>query len=470
VAASDLHEEAPVWWLRVKAARERGAALIVVNGRETRLDKHATHSLRYAYGEEAAMLNAMLGAVKPVNGLAVDGLDEAVKNAKAVKANKEAKTAAEVVAEANNVVMFVGSEGLNAPAAGELAQSAANLLLATGHVGRANNGLIIVWPSANGQGASDMGFRPDMLPGYQPVEKPGMGYADILAALGKGKLKAVYIAGSDPVFEDPAAEKALNDSKAFIVVQDMFLTSTAMLADVVLPAQSVAEREGTYTSGERRVQRFYPAIEPIGQSMADWEIAQTIGQRLSHGAPSVSAAALMAEISAAVPQYAGMTYQKLAQVVEQFPDVGGNDLYYGGTAFQNTRGLGIQYRAAAEDGPISTRPASAGSALAAKEGQVILVPISLVYDGEPIFYKTDLLHERVPIPHVGINPADAKKMKVVDGDMLSIALKGRTISAAAYLDERVPKGIATIPRRLQIQGTPLAAAVAAVTKLEKVRA
>jgi anaerobic selenocysteine-containing dehydrogenase len=93
-----------------------------------------------------------------------------------------------------------------------------------------------------------------------------------------------------------------------------------------------------------------------------------------------------------------------------------------------------------------------------------------VYDGEPVFYKSDLLHERVPLPHMGINPADAKKMKVVDGEMLSVSLKGRTISAAAYLDERVPKGVAAIPRRLQIQGTPLVATVAAVTKLEKVRA
>jgi NADH-quinone oxidoreductase subunit G len=418
-----------------------------VNGRETRLDKHADHSLRYAYGEETATLNAMLGALKPVKGLKIDGLDEAIKNAKTAKASKEAKAAADAVAGATNVVFFVGSEGLDAPAADELAQSAANLLLATGHTGRANNGLIIVWPSANGQGASDMGFRPDMLPGYQPVETRGMGYGEILAALGKGKLKAVYIAGADPVYEDPAAEKALNDSKSFIIVQDMFLSSTAMLADVVLPAQSIAEREGTYTSGERRVQRFYPAIEPVGGSAADWEIAQMIGQQLGQGAPAASAAALMIEIGAAAPQYAGMTYQRLAEVVEQFPDVGGSDLYYGGTAFQNTRGIGLQYRAAADDGPVIARPASAGPGLAAREGHMILAPITLVYDGEPVFYKTDLLHERVPIPHIGINPADAQKIKVTDGDMLSVALKGRTISAAAYLDKRVPQGVATIPRR-----------------------
>jgi NADH-quinone oxidoreductase subunit G len=412
----------------------------------------------------------MLGAIKPVKGLEVDGLGDAIKNARASKVTKDAQDIAEAVAGATNVVIFVGSEGLDGPAADQLAQSAANLLLATGHVGRANNGLIIVWPSANGQGASDMGFRPDRLPGYRLADKTGMSYDDILAALGKNKLKALFIAGADPAFEDAAAEKALNDSKAFIIVQDMFLTSTAMLADVVLPTQSIAEREGTYTNGERRVQRFYPAIEPIGQSLADWEIAQMIGQRLGQGEPAASAAMLMVEIGAAAPQYAGMTYQKLAAVAPQFPDVGGNDLYYGGTAFQNTRGLGVQYKAAAEQGPVMARPASAGSALAVKEGQLILAPITLVFDGEPIFYKTELLRERVPIPHVGLNPADARKMKITDGDMLGVALKGRIISAAAYLDERVAKGVATIPRRLQIQGAPRAATVAAVSKLEKVRA
>ena len=471
VAASDLHEEAPVWWLRVKAAAQRGATLIVANGRGTRLDKFATHILRYGYGEEAAVFNATLGAVKVDKSIQVDGLDEAIKNAKASKSSsKETKAVAEAIAAANNVVVFVGSEGLDGPSADELAQSAGNLLLATGHVGRANNGLIIVWPTANGQGASDMGFRPDMLPGYQPVEKPGMGYTDILAALSKGKLKAVYIAGADPVYEDPAAEKALNDSKAFIVVQDMFLTSTAILADVVLPTQSVAEREGTFTNGERRVQLFYPAIEPAGLSMADWEIAQHIGQQLGQGEPSVSAAALLIEIGQAAPQYAGLTYQILAQVVEQFPDVGGNDLYYGGTAFQNRRGLGVQYRAAAEDGPVTARPASASAALAASDKQLVLTPITLVFDGEPIFYKTELLHERVPIPHIGINPADAARLKVTNGEVLSVALKGQSISAAAYLDQRIPAGVAAIPRRLQIQGAPLSAVAAAVSKLEKVRA
>ncbi len=470
VVASDLHEEAPVWWLRVKAAAERGAALVVVNGRETRLDKFAAHPVRYAYGEEVATLNGMLASVK--TGKGVEGLSEAIKEAKNSKPGKEAKAAAEAIAGANNLIIFVGSEGLDAAGSGALAQAASNLLLATGHAGRANNGLIVVWPTANGQGASDMGFRSDYLPGYRPVKKMGMGYHDTLAGLAKNKLKAVYIAGADPVFDDAEAEKALRDTKAFIIVQDLFLTATAALADVVLPAQSIAEREGTYTSGERRVQRFYPAIEPIGQSMADWEIAQMIGERLGYDQPSASAAAMMSQIAAEVAPYQGITYQQLAEVVEQFPDVGGDDLYYGGTAFQNIRGLGIQWATAAESGmAVAAKPAKAGEALKVREGEMVVVPITLVYDAEPIFAKSDVLQGRVPVPHVGLNPADARRLKLDNGSPVSLMLgKGQSVSGEAYLDERIPKGVAALPRRLQVQGAPKAAVVATLGKVEKAHA
>jgi NADH-quinone oxidoreductase subunit G len=472
VVASDLHQEAPVWWLRVIAAAKRGASLVVVNGRETRLDKFATHSVRYTYGEETAALNGMLGLVKPQGK--IDGLDAAIKAAKASKASKaskEAKTAAEAIAAASNVVLFVGSEGLNGKNADSLAQAAANLLLATNHYGRANNGLVIVWPTANGQGASDMGFRPDMLPGYTPVDKAGMGYTEIIKAVGKNSLKVVYLAGADPVFDDPSAEKALRDSKTFIIAQDMFLTSTAELADVVLPTQSAAEREGTFTSGERRIQRFYPAIEPIGLSMADWEITDVLSERLGFGSVAPSAAAVMVEIANSAPQYAGISYQELAKVSVQFPDVGGDDLYYGGTAFQNTRGLGVQWPTTAETGGVvMAGSASAGDALKVKENQFAIVPITLVYDGDPVTYKSELLHNRVPVPHVGLNPADAKKLRIENGEMVVIPLGDRTVSVVAYLDERIPKGVATLPRHLQVQGASESTTVATIGKAEKVKA
>ncbi len=477
VIACDLHQEAPVWWLRVIAAAKRGAQVIVINGRETRLDKFATHAVRYAYGDEIATLNALLGslpksAIQP--GRVVEGLEEALAYARECKASADVRAAAKSLTEARHAIAFVGSEGLGPLDSDQLAQAAANLLVATGHTGRPNNGLVIVWPTANGQGASDMGFRPDCLPGYWPLETPGMGYADILSALESNQIKALYIAGADPAFDDPAAERALRQTKGFIIVQDMFLTNTAKLADIVLPACSIGEREGTYTTGERRVQRFYPAIEPIGQSRPDWQIVQTIAAGLGHGQPAPSAAALLTEIGQAIPQYAGITYQALAQIEPQFPDVGGEDLYYGGTAFTNVRGLGVQWATLAEDSnaALTVRPARVGTSLsAASENDTwVVVPITLIYDAEPVFGKTSLLHRRVPAPYVGLNPADAARLNVSNGEMLAVMLGDHRVAVAAYVDAQTPAGVLTMPRRLQPQGAPRMATLAHVAKLEKMEA
>ena len=318
VVGTDLHATAPVWWLRVKAAAERGATVITVTGRPTRLDDYASHSIRSEYG----------GEVETVLSL--------------TKKSGKNKDAAKAFADAENAVIFVGSEGLSEAESGELARAAASLVAATDHVGRANNGIILVWPTANGQGASDMGFRSDYGPGYAPLDTVGRDYAGILDALTSNDLKLLVVAGADPVFADPDAETAIRETRAYIIVQDMFLTETARLADVVLPTQSAAEREGTLTSGERRVQRYFPAIETIGESQPDWLIAEWISNALGGDEPHIAAAQIFSEITQSVPQYSDITYQRLAQVTQQWPDVGGEDLYYGGTAYQNRHGLGVQ--------------------------------------------------------------------------------------------------------------------------------
>jgi len=478
VAGTDLHEEGPIWHLRVLGARNRGAKVIIIGGRGTSMDQYASARIRTAYGDEAAALDrlASSGAVTRKVRRTTEKIKKAPPDVDQSDNEDNTTIALEALTNANNVVIFVGAEGLDAAGARNLAQAAANVLIATDHIGRPNNGLIFVWPCANGQGASDMGFTPNYLPGYQPVDHVGRGYADILDSAARGTLKLLYIAGADPVFTDPAAAAALNDSKTTIIVTDIFLTDTAQLADVVLPVQSDAEREGTMTNGERRVQRFYPAIEVVGESQPDWLIAQQIGERLDLGKPSISAAAVMLEIAKNVPQYAGITYQTLARIVEQFPDVGGDDLYYGGTAFQNRYGIGVQWptgaeseeaRLALKSGDL-TEPTPAESS---KDGGIVLVPVSLLYDREPGFYLgAPVLHQRIADPYVGLNPADAQQLDVLPGDRLSVTFDGRTIEAVATLDTRIPQGVATIPRDLQPQGAPLAATSGRIARLEGVNA
>ncbi len=209
VVASNLYEEAPIWYLRVKQAAERGATLIVLNPRETKLDKHASFVVRYAYGDEAKTVNEL---------------------------SKKSKIS-DAFVKAGNAVILYGSDGLGISGSAGLASACAKLLNETEHVGKPNNGLIGVWGRANDQGAWEIGFN---------VEE------DLAKAL---KGKSVYIVGADPVADDPKLAKALEGAE-FVAVQDVIETATTEIADVVLPAQAFTEREGTFTSGERRVQRF----------------------------------------------------------------------------------------------------------------------------------------------------------------------------------------------------------------------
>ena len=229
----NLYEEAPIWYLRVKQAAERGATLIVLNPRETKLDKHASFVVRYAYGDEAKTVNEL---------------------------SKKSKIS-DAFMKAGNAVILYGSDGLGISGSAGLASACAKLLNDTEHVGKPNNGLIGVWGRANDQGAWEIGFN---------VEE------DLAKAL---KGKSVYIVGADPVADDPKLAKALEGAE-FVAVQDVIETATTEIADVVLPAQAFTEREGTLTSGERRVQRFYPAVPVTGDAKPDFAITSQLARHM----------------------------------------------------------------------------------------------------------------------------------------------------------------------------------------------
>ena len=145
---------------------------------------------------------------------------------------------------------------------------------------------------------------------------------------------------ADPADDDPKLAEALKSAKA-VIVQGIFLTETTKLADVVLPAQAFAERDGSYTSGERRVQRFYPATPPLGESKADYAITAAIAEATGLEVEGRSARLVMDRLAATVPAFTGISYRKLAEVTEQWPIVGRGDLYYGGTTYENSQGLGV---------------------------------------------------------------------------------------------------------------------------------
>jgi len=405
VVASDLYNEAPLWFLRLKQAAERGATLIIANARETKLERYSKFAVRYSYGDEA----------ETVSGL--------------TKKNKigEAITAAE------NLVVLYGSDGLGLDGSSAVAAACAELV--KGRLGKPNNGLIGVWPRANDQGAWELGFQP----------------ADNLARLLKDK--TVYVVAADPAGDDPKLEAALKGAK-FVAVQELFLTETANLAEVVLPAQAYTEREGSFTSAERRVQRFYPALPPRGETRADFAITAAIAKELGLELEGRSASLVMDKLAASVKTFAGFTYRKLAEVTEQWPIVGRNDLYYGGTTYENKQGLGVQLALNAP-API---PSISVKFLRPDEDQWLAVPVTRLYDRGITVTTSELLRAHIGEAAVLLHPDTAKKLGVAAGEQVKV----NGFRAEVRLDATVPASVALLPRSI---GFPINAP--AVAELKK---
>ncbi len=402
VVASNLYEEAPIWYLRVKQAAERGANLIVMNPRETKLDKYASYVVRYVYGDE----------VKTVNDL-----------------SRKSKISDSFLKSENAVILY-GSDGLGVSGSAAVASACAKLLHDNGFVGKPNNGLIGVWGRANDQGAWEMGFE---------VEED-------LAKVLKGK--AVYIIGADPVADDPKLAKALEGAE-FVAVQDVMETATTEIADVLLPAQAFTEREGTLTSGERRVQRFYPAVPVTGDAKADFAITSQIARHMAVVLEGTSVSAVFDILAESVKSFEGLNYAKLAEVKPQWPIVGRGDLYYGGTTYENTQGMGEHLSAAATRGEkLSIPRVQKEAAPRPKENELLAVPVTKLYDRGTTVLPAELLHERIGDASVVLHPDAAKELGVEEGQTVNVSFNGVSGEAVVKLDDTISVGVALIPRSM----------------------
>jgi NADH-quinone oxidoreductase subunit G len=427
VVASDLHEEVPVWWLRARQAAQRGAALVILNVRPTRLDECSRHVIHYRPGKAVATVRQLVNAAK----VAAADAD-----------NSPLKAAADVIMQANNVVAFYGAEGLTYEETDAIARLLANLLLIKNeeaHAGRPNNGLIPVWPHNNTQGAWDMGIHPALEPGYKAAANPGKHASEIYAAAQTGELKALFVLAADPIGDGLMADRGKLD---FLVVQELFLTETAAQADVVLPAQSWAEREGTFTSGERRVQRYYPAIQPVGEARPDWQILDQIGERVGLGKPAFAASLAFRDLAKAVPQYKEMDYRVLAKVVKQWPDVGGDDLYYGGNAYENRVGLGLQWAVEAESGSIEHF--EVGNIASNVPEGVAVVRTAALYTPGTLINHTELLEARMAHPTLYVNKDDAAVLHLSETETVSVEVNGKTTVAKLRINGHAPQGVALL--------------------------
>jgi len=408
VIASDLHQEAPIWWLRVKQAVKRGATLIVAGARPTRLEKYATHVVRYNYGEEATTLAVFL---------------------KDAEVNDSLKDASQAFASAENGVVIYGSDGLGLVGSEHLAKACTRLLVDYGFYGKKNNGLLAVWDKANSQGAWDMGFRPDR------NLKGTIREADVL-----------MVAGADPAGDDPVLSDAVKETD-FVVVFELFMTETAQLADVVFPVLAQPEREGSFTSADRRVQRFNTVVLNQDGPRSDFGIVAHIARQVGLHLEEISPVIVMKQLSEKVPAYHGISYTALARVTEQWPLMGNNDLNFAGTSYQNEDGLGIQYPSAVERGEELSLGALIVSDPTTESGSgMYVVPVTALYDRGQMLQDSQLLSQRLAKQALIMHPQLAKSFGLHADDRIVASGQGWELEIGLVLDETLPIEVALVAR------------------------
>lgn len=479
VLGADPEEEAPLYMLRLRGIAQRGGSLVVAHVRPTKLDRSATQSMHYRPGSERHVARALLvaaleelGTEQPARGVAgfADLQAELKKTsvaemAQAAGLTEEAiRAAAHSFVRAENGIIVYGSDALAVGPA--LTHDLASLAVLAGKAGRANNGLIALLPWGNSRGALDMGVRPDKGPGYAAVAQPGLSAREMWSAATEGRIRGMYVMGIDPAADYPASRPAL-ESLECLVVQDMFMTATAQIADVVLPVAAFAERDGTYTNAERRVQRARQARQGPELCLSDWEAIQGVAQALadtlesSAGSPAwdyITVSDVADEIAARVPGYAGITHTALASTgrVGTWGRQINESIYYDGTNYENTEGVGLQYPSPFEQqrSSFTLKPQPLEAVSADSRYPLMLLVQRLLYDGDPLL-RDSLLTSHVPAPFVALSAADAQRLGIGAGDRVRVASSVGALELPARVVVDLPEGSVLIPANLP--GAPLAA-------------
>lgn len=485
VLGADPQEEQPVIRLRLSKAARQGASVIVASDRLTKLNEHAAQSFVYAPGSEAVFVLGLVRSLIDANlhkGERVNGVENFVGASSKLSAadcanqcgvtEQALRAAAEMFAKSENGIVLFGRELMFAMQNDSAVESALTaLILLSGHFGRKNNGVIALLPHNNSTGAVDMGILPNAMPGRTtPAKDVGFAARDMLA----GKVKVLFVMGADPARDLPNFR-----NPGFLIVQDLFLTETAQKADVVLPAAAWAERDGTFTNTERRVQLFRTALHPaLGEARPDWQIVQDIARELGARWNYQSVAEVMHEITQRVPLYAKMSHERLRVIARKRTSVytvGGDSAEPVQIALGELFGdvSGVQWASVAETDPSTAfelkwvEPKAVATGNAAASAPYVAVTRALLDRGNLMQYS-EIIQPRVPTPLVEINSHDAEEVGIANGDQVRVTFDvkpPRTLELFAQVDGRVPQGVISIPNNLDgTMNLPMGARV----KLERV--
>ena len=477
ITGSNTTENHPVLSSFVKrAVTQKGTQLIVVDPRRIKITRYADMWLRQNLGTDVAWINGMMHVIIQENLHAKEYVESRTVGFEEVKRVVE-KFTPEFVEEISGIParqlieaarLYAGAErgsilycmGITQHTTGtDNVKSLANLAMLCGNLGIEGGGVNPLRGQNNVQGACDFGGLPDVYSGYQKVidpaarqkmeqawgvdelpDQPGLKVTQMIPAAHDGKLKALYIIGENPLVSDPDlnhCEKSI-DNLDFLVVQDIFLTETAEIADVVLPAACYAEKDGTFANTERRVQRVRKAVEPPGQAWDDWKIICEIANRMGYPMTYENSRQIMEEISRVTPSYAGITYDRIEYEGIHWPcptaEHPGTPILHR-EQFTSGKGVfnGIEYIPPAES--------------ADDEYPMYLTTGRLLYQYHTgtMTMKTEGLNEIAPECFVEISSRDAGKYDVKDGSIVDIASRRGNIQAKIKISTKAVSGTVFIP-------------------------
>jgi formate dehydrogenase major subunit/formate dehydrogenase alpha subunit len=486
IIGSNTTEQHPVFGTMIRqAVRKRGVKLVVADPRRIDITEFATLHIRHRPGTDVALINGLMYIIieKGWHDLAfIQSRTEGYPDFEATVKQYSPEIVAEItgvpveklyqaaeILAANKPMAVMWAMGITQHIVGvRNVMSLANLQMLLGNMGIPGGGVNPLRGQNNVQGACDLGGLPNVYPGYQNVTldasrdkfenawgapmstKVGLTVTEMIPAAGEGKVKALYILGEDPVMSDPDSNhiRQCMEKCEFIVLQEIFPSETSPYADVLLPGVSFAEKTGTYTNTERRIQMVHKAINPVGEAWDDWRITCELAKRIlihndrRHNGISPHAAwdyqntaEIMDEIAALTPSYAGVSHQRLETGERlQWPvkskEESGTPILH---ISQFARGLG-------KFTPIDHIPPAE---LPDDEYPWLLSTGRVLYHwhGGEMTRRSSGLMQVFGQSLIEINPEDAGRIGINGGKRVRVTSRRGSINAQAWVTDRVPPGM-----------------------------
>lgn len=475
VIGSNTTETHPIIGLRMKKALRQGADLIVADPRRIDLVRFSACWLQHMPGTDIALLNALMHVIAKENltdSKFIDSRTEGFDSFKDFLEEYTPEVGEKITGVPKELIIKAARIYGNAIRPGiyytmgitqhthgtDNVFSIANLALMTGNLGRSSTGVNPLRGQNNVQGATDMGCIPDFYPGYQRLTIPGikakfeqswniplsdrkgLTSTEMFSKILDGTIKALYIMGENPVLSDPDQNHIVNALKnlEFLIVQDIFLSETAEFADVVFPAACFAEKNGTFTNTERRVQRVRKALEPPGEAKEDSYIISELAYRFGYDMRFNFIEEVFQEIGKLWPALKGITYGRISDKGIQWPcptvDHPGTQYLFKGGFPRGKAPFTIVHHRLSEELPDEEFP------FILTTGRQLFQ-----YHTGTMTRRVDAINTVLPTAFIEIHPEDAKDLGVQDGEMVTVSSRRGSIDIQVSISTRPARGLVFIP-------------------------